>query len=186
MSVWHWLIVLLVFGPLGWVIYLAGRRVRDERANGQGITAGFKGWLLVLAVTLWIGVFRSVLELAKTIAETDPLVASQFPALIAGDILVATIGLGTIVTSAWLLTAKSRAFRQMFVATAIWAVFSLPVSVFLAGVVLGGHGVSLNENPLMGSILAEAGVKWATSTIGIGLWLLYVLRSRRVATTCVK
>jgi hypothetical protein len=188
MSVWHWLGVLLVLAPWGLLAYLAVKRVNAERREGMGITAGLKGWLLVLAVMLWLGVLRSGAEFTKMVGGQDQQVAAQFPGLLVLDAATASVGLCLILAGAWLLSVRSGAFPRVFAAYFAWVVVGPVVSVLLAFAMLHLlYSVPLSlADALSNSLQPEMIGQWIAGVIGIGTWLIYVRRSRRVAVTCVK
>jgi len=181
-SIWHWLVVLIAFGIPGTVIYLA---VRSTRAEGTVMTPGIKGWLYILAVTLWIGVLSYSAFLIQALANNDPAV-SEFPALYWIDVVVAAVGFTVSLVAVIMMHRRSRAFVGAYLTSAAVAVMSFPITVVCTVAILNHiYSVPITAGRLLEAMPSEIG-RWAGALVGVGLWVAYVLRSRRVQMTFVR
>lgn len=179
------LLVVLVIG-VALAVWLRPRRAADE-ADGV-LKPGVRGWLAFLAVSLWLGVVRSLAEWARTVEGGDAEVNARFPLLAWIDNAFAAVSVALLILCGVLLARKSARFPRVFYLNACWVTLSLPLSVAAAFLVLRTvYDVPLTLGEAAGGVFTpEVLVKWIAAAIAIWLWSWYVARSRRVAITCVE
>ena len=181
-SIWHWIIVLIVFAIPGWVIYHA---IKTSRSENGIIVPGIRGWLFIFAIAVWLSPLRALTEFIKAIAEHQKP-GNQFPILTQIDIAISFISFLMMANLLYLFIKKSSSFRGFFKIMFAWVFISLPLSLISAVIALDlACGLSINFEQLVASAASEIGA-WAGGLIASLGWLLYVLRSRRVATTFVR
>jgi hypothetical protein len=179
LSVWHWLVVLLVLAIPGTVIYVAASRARAE---GGVMTPGFKGWLFILAVSIWLGPLWVLGSLARLSGDRSPE-ADRFPMLFHIDLVIQVVALVLAVASLVLMLRRSSRFPTLYFVQASWAVVSVPLSLVAAMYVLqNAYGIPVTFGQMLEGMAAEFG-GWLGGLLGIALWVVYILRSRRVAMT---
>ncbi|WPB86420.1 hypothetical protein [Sediminicoccus rosea] len=186
MSVWHWLILILVFAPFAGIIYVAVSRAKLEKMQGLGITAGLKGWLFIFAASLWIGVLKALGEIAKFLENRDPQISAQFPLLDHIDLMALIVQLSLIGLCIFGLMRGKIYFKKCWVALVGFVVVSPFLTSALAVLALSlKYGVSVGFGAVLDEIPGEAWGSWFGALVGLGVWSIYVFRSRRVAVTCV-
>lgn len=199
LSIWHWIIIAVLIVLVVAAIALFARAINQRRPGDRGVQergsaapisgpSGFGGWLIVLA----IGVFLfPVVTLLLLLAITD------FVALDAG-----TYQLGLIIPS-WLyvllflvqcctalfMARRARRFMPFYKGTATAMILFKPVSrlLFVALVSLAnglpfGHALTV----LITDQSANDLIPWLVIAIGLTISIVYVSRSRRVANTFVR
>jgi hypothetical protein len=185
-SVWHWLVLLVVFAPFAAIIYVAVSRVRAEQRAGTGITPGLKGWLYILAAGQWLGLLKTLGTLGRYVNDPGTTAsATAFPALAAVDLSVFGVNIALIATTLWMMMNKARTFPKLYKALCVWLVVALPVNGLLAQAVLslyygrpelGVHiWAAVFEPESIGAVLG--------AVIVAVPWWIYLGRSRRVAVT---
>jgi hypothetical protein len=187
-SVWHWLVLVLVIGFWGGLIWAAYRPVRREREAGLGITPGIKGWLFVLAFGMWVGLLKAFGTISNTIKDAVGG-SNPYPITVWVDVGVYAVSTSFILASIFFLHRHSQRFIPIFTMYAVWVGLSLPLSIILAWLALRTiYLLDVSFFALLSTdvIGAEAIGQWLAGTVIMLLWLIYVRRSRRVAVTCTR
>lgn len=179
LSVWHWLVLLLGLAiPAG----LAVEAIRRARAEGGVLSPGFKGWLFLLAATVWATPLRGLVEIAVLLGSPGGA-GALFPWLVWADIGISAV---TVLLSAWVLVLmlrRARAFRIAFPLLAGWLVLNLPVSILVARFLLAAvYGVRIGLADMAAGMMGEMPT-WLGGVAATLAWVAYVRRSRRVAMT---
>src|SRR5262245_58558740 len=111
-SVWHWVVVLLIIGvPVCLIIWGSKRKTSSDNA-----LVGFGGWLLLLAIWQTLSPLRTLTELSRS-TETyqDVMGLPNGPVVVYGEaglmLAFAVLQFATAV----LMYRKSPLFRQFFV-----------------------------------------------------------------------
>jgi hypothetical protein len=180
-SIWHWLIVLFVLAVPGTIIYIA---VKRARADGAVMTAGFKGWLFIFATTQWIGVLRALSSFVQVATDKSES-TSRFPLLSAVDLVATGAVLALAALALILMLKRSAAFPAAFLWFCAVAVLSLPTTLVVGVTVLNSaYGIPVTMAQGFEASPVSLGA-WVGAVFGAGLWVAYVLRSRRVVLTFV-
>lgn len=180
-SIWQWLLVLFALALPAGIILVAVHRARDE---GGVMAPGFKGWLFLLAASVWITPLRGLAEMARMSADLSGA-AEDFPWLVRADLVIN--GASVLVSAACLvlMLRRSAAFRIVFPVAAAWVVLSFPVSVLVARWVLAGvYGVEVGVAELFAALRNDI-PQWLGGAAAAIAWVVYVRRSARVAMTFV-
>jgi hypothetical protein len=155
-------------------------------------TKGFGGWLILVAIGVTLAPLCSLGSLAQT-AEPflDVVRRPDLEAQAAAHLALAGIialGLTLVIvqsTTATFMFQKSRRFPQMFIWAIICTLLVPPLILFWVTGVYSSYSGQTFWNVLGQSLPGEIG-QWIGGTIGVVPWMLYVIKSRRVANTFVK
>jgi hypothetical protein len=182
LSVWHWLLpALLLAIPLA----LAAEAIRRARTEGGAITPGFKGWLFLLAATVWFTPLRGLVEIARLLGDTDGA-GERFPWLVRADLAISAVTVALTGLCLVLMLRRAAAFRIVFPFVAGWVVLNLPLSILLARFLLSSvYGVRIGLAELFAALAADI-PPWIGGLVATLAWVLYVRQSRRVAITFVR
>ena len=179
LSIWHWLLVLLVMAIPA---VLGSEAYRRVRAEGGVMAPGFTGWLFVLAAWVWLTPLRGVFEMARMLTDAAG-VGQHFPWLVRVDLLITAISVALAGLCLVLMLRRAEAFRMVFPLVAAWVVLSFPVSVLCARFVLGAvYAVPIGLAELFAAVSGDL-PQWGGGLIAAVAWVAYVRRSRRVAMT---
>ncbi len=180
-SIWQVLpLLLLVAIPLALAIE-ASRRARAEQG---AMTPGFKGWLFLLAATLWFTPLRAAVEIARMVAQ-DGGVQDHFPWLVRADIAISCVTILLSGACLALMLRRAAAFRTLFPVLAAWLVLNLPISILVARFVLASvYGVRIGLAEVFAAMTTDI-APWIGGVAAAVAWAIYVRRSRRVAMTFV-
>jgi hypothetical protein len=176
-SIWHLLSALIPLCIMGVPIYLAVSRARAEKGV---MTPGFKGWLFIFAMTLWVSLLRALIMLLMIVLQpTD----TQFPLL--GQVDLA-LQLAVTASAAWavlLMVKRSAGFMRAFTVAVGLSILALPVSVVVSVLLMNTvYGVPLTMMQAIGHVSFEI-AQWIGGLVSIGAWVWYARTSRRVAMT---
>lgn len=181
-SIWHWLILLLVLGlPISVIVWMSRRQARG--VGGQ--LKGFGGWLLWLAIMIWIAPVRSLINLAGATEGVSPYILARFHLAFDGEMLLYTILIIMQIVTIVLMMKRSWRFVPMFIWMGGYAVLLPLLDVAWGSTifsVLSGQPVSV----FIDAMAAQAVGGFVSTMIGVVVWMLYLTRSRRVANTFVR
>jgi hypothetical protein len=180
-SVWHGLLVVLALALPAALIVVA---IRRAQAEGGAMTPGFKGWLFILAVAVWLTPLRGLAELAR-LARGDSAAAQDFPWLVRADLVITGVTMLLATFCLILMLRRAAAFRTVFPLVAGWVVLSLPLSIIVAWRLLAWvYGVDVGLSALFAAMRDDI-APWIGGVAVAIAWIVYVRRSRRVAMTFV-
>lgn len=173
-SIWHWLIILVFIGGIGFVIWKAAS---VARASKDVSLEGFGGWLLLLAIGQVAGLLRSAITLVGEFKEYEQVLhLPQGPLLVFGVAIFNLPLFGVIAYTTIVMLSRKRVFHDWFTAQWILSVIFPIGSLVWIWIVLG----NVNE------IVTPEFLGYSTAIlIGGGIWVRYVHVSRRVANTFV-
>ncbi|WP_211869346.1 DUF2569 family protein [Neoroseomonas terrae] len=180
-SLWHWLVVLAVLAIPAALIVVA---VRRAQAEGGVMTPGFKGWLFILAVAVWLTPLRGLAEMGQMLG-ADGAAAEHFPWLVRADLAITAVTILLSAACLVLMLRRAAAFRTVFPIAAGWIVLNFPLSIIVARFLLHGvYGVEVGL-PALFEAMREDIPQWIGGVVAAVAWVFYVRRSRRVAMTFV-
>lgn len=173
-------LVLMAAIPL----VLAIEAIRRARAEDGQMTPGFKGWLFVLAATLWLTPLRAAVEIGRMVNDSGGP-GIQFPWLVRADIAISAVTILLSGACLVLMLRRAAAFRSVFPFLAGWLVLNLPISILVARFVLSTvYGVRIGLPEVFAAMTTEI-APWIGGVVAAVAWVIYVRRSRRVAMTFV-
>jgi hypothetical protein len=147
------------------------------------MTPGFKGWLLVLVVAQWVTFLKILAGMARSLATVDPELSRDFPILPIVDHMANAVSLSLATATLLVMMKKGQRFPGYFKLQFAWTVTGLPLSATAGYLVMA----TVYQTPVdVGVMLTELAPDiggWIGSLIVGGLWLVYVIRSRRVQMT---
>lgn len=196
LSIWHWIIIAVLIVLVVAAISLFARAINQRRPEGRSVKdsssaapisgpSGFGGWLLVLAIGVFLfPVFTLLLLLVKT--DFVALDTGQYPlALIIPSWLYVLLFLLQCCT-AFFLARRARRFMPFYIGTATAMILFKPVNRLLFVALVGlanrvpfGHALTA----LITDQSADNIIIWLVIAIGLSISIGYVSRSRRVANT---
>lgn len=178
--------ILLQFVPLlamlsigGFAVWWSRRKVRLADEKGLDYQpSGFRGWLILLALTQLLILIGSLLSIRWEIARIAAGAFDQNALITVVRIVVVGAGLCLALAGCYLMASRQRAYVTVLIVTLVFQV--------IAGLVLDILAVVTREiEPWeIGSVTAGHGI--VGGVIGGSLWIAYVLRSRRVKNTFVR
>ena len=175
-SIWHWMVVLgFVVLPISVMIW--GHCI--NRRNYPGQLKGFGGWLIIIAVGVWLAPLRNVGEIGQLLAASDKMPVAHL--LDVSFVLSAILVIMQIVQIV-MMTKRSWRFPSMFVGSSFYAIAIVPLS----GLWMVGYLYTLYNVPVDVSAnlyAREVGAEWIGGSIPLMIWMLYMVRSRRVKNT---
>lgn len=165
-SIWHWLVVLLILGIPGMIVYAAVKGVRAEQGR---MSPGFKGWLLILAIVNWITALRVMAEFGKTVSELSGETAQRFPLLFQIDLAINFTGFLLTAWVVFLMMRRSASFPRMFMLLAVWAVIAMPLSLGAALLALQNvYGITVGVADMLNDAASDMG-QWLGGVISAAL-----------------
>ncbi|NLS01994.1 DUF2569 family protein [Rhizobium sp. P32RR-XVIII] len=174
-SIWHWLIVLVIFGGIGWLVFSS----RNKVATATGEPAGFGGWLILPMIGQTVAPIKTlagVAETAKAYDQYGSVPGAQVASYGEGALTFAYLALQVVTLIA--MYRKSRLFPKLF----LYQWLAIPVYLTLDALVVSlSLGVSVDQ--LYGQAEIAAAV---TPFVAAGLWVLYMFKSVRVRNTFVR
>ncbi|MBY3220298.1 DUF2569 family protein [Rhizobium laguerreae] len=173
-SIWHWVIVFLIFGVPVCLAVISAWRTTDP-VNGP---SGFGGWLLLLAIAEVLGLLRALANVANSIenyTEYNSIGGSQLVIVGEAVLSLALVMLQAVVV--WFMFKKDRLFPRLFFYQWIAIAVAFVLDVALVSAVLG-VGVSQ-------FLTAEVVGPSVAAFIITGLWVWYVSKSLRVRNTFI-
>jgi len=151
----------------------------NNRRNYSGQLKGFGGWLIIIAVGVWLAPLRNLGEIGQLLAASDKMPVAHL--LDVSFILSAILVIMQIVQIV-MMTKRSWRFPSMFVFSSFFAVAIVPLSgLWMVGYLytLYNVPVDVSANIFAREVIAE----WIGGTIPLMIWMLYIVRSRRVKNT---
>jgi hypothetical protein len=148
---------------------------------------GFGGcWLVLFAVGVYLAPLPSIVNIFKIGEGIDESVSTRFPLVFDGAFALVVSLLIIQLTMAVFMAEKSRGFPSLFIWTGIYIFAMTPLDLIWTGAV-----VSLPTGQSFGEVItkvtsADVIGGWIGATVIVGVWMLYVTRSRRVANTFVQ
>lgn len=169
---------------LGAVIYSVRKRSSDNENMGAGVTPGFQGWLLLLAIGVILSPLRLLIEISGYYGNPDiSLALREFPIAIYTEAGLNAALLISALATAMLMFMRKKEFRIAFYIQYFINVISLPLSFLTTTVALHRRGL---EAQLFDEEGMVAVARWVAVLVIGGLWVAYVAKSRRVAVTFVR
>lgn len=148
------------------------------------MTAGFKGWLFLLAVGIWSSIFSQIKEATSLFGDKNEIY-DKFYGLWVIDSTVTISGCALTSISLILMLRRSRHFLASFIVHGAFSIVSPYLSAVLASIILKNHNINMSVLQVL-EANAELIGRWVPGTILVVCWLIYLRRSRRVALTFVR
>jgi hypothetical protein len=90
------------------------------------------------------------------------------------------------ICTAFFMARRSKRFKTFYIATAIATILLMPIDTIWGASILSLQTGQPFQTMLQAVAPPETIGRWVTTSIAIGIWILYVIRSRRVANTFVR
>ena len=192
-SILHWLIFVIPFLLLAGAIFLFARAIGNRKPKERSAVtpsdgpSGFGGWLILLAIGVVLAPLYMIIRLIKDDFDgTDTAFWKEFWFALDGDKGIHIAILLLQVLAIILMIRRSKLFKSVYIWTGVCLVLFIPVQyVWMAGAVTWHEGTSF-PHFLERTITPDTISDWIRMTIPSVIWMLYVIRSRRVANTFIR
>jgi hypothetical protein len=158
--------------------------IQSSGARDADLT-GIGGWLVLVALGQILAPLKLIASLVQYYSSLDFSLIERFPLAFAGEAALNALLFGLLVYMAVLFFQHSRRFPTFFIIVWIAAVLSFPVNTFWVAISL-----SLYTGQPANDFFTQVDGKEIGQTIGVllwgGIWVTYILKSRRVANTFVR
>jgi hypothetical protein len=150
----------------------------------QPETTGISGWLALLAFGQVMGILRFVFNVGQYLQSISDEVWTYFPTVIWSEMLINAVMIGLTIWTTVLLFRHSHRFPTFFIVQMVCAVL-MPLVDLLC--VASFFSAALNR-PFGDFFIIEPRQVGQTilTTISAAVWIMYILRSQRVANTFTK
>jgi len=179
-SIWHWLIVLILLGGLGAVVFVV---VRARKSMAQAVQpVGFGGWLLLLAIGQTLAPLRILADLGAMTESYD--VVRTLPngvAAATGEIALNCFYFLFVVAVVVLMYRKSWRFPIMF--TYQWYLYFVVQALDFLWI---AYMLKVPVRTLASNYTSEEIGRIVAAFVAGGLWVWYVNASSRVRNTFVR
>ena len=183
-SVWHWAVIAIILLLLLLAVWLIWRSAKANR-GGPPLT-GFQGWLLLLAIGVYLSPLRTLVNMSKVQEGVSPDVLEKFRLLFNGEIALNLVLFILQTVTAVFMARKSRKFAMMFICTGIFIVLMTPLDIVWSGSIISNQTNRSFQDSVQVVSTPEAIGGWIGACLAVAVWMLYVTRSRRVANTFVR
>ncbi len=155
-----------------------------EFTDGEREPSGIGGWLGFLAFGQVIGILRLIVAVGQNLQAIGGDIGTRFPLALWGEMVMQVAFICLSIYTAWLLFNHSRRFPGFFIAQMVCAIFFPVVDLLWVAAVFS----SSLDRPISAFLTIEPleGARMMVGAIVATIWISYVLRSRRVATTFTK
>lgn len=147
---------------------------------------GFGGWLLLLAIGVYISPLRTIVNLSKIEEGVDESMIQRFPLMFVGEIGLNLALLLLQITTAVFMARKSNRFVSFFIWTGIYIVLLTPLDILWVSAIISSQTDRSFGSAMQLTTTPEAIGSWTGVSITVAVWMLYVTRSRRVANTFIR
>lgn len=174
MSIWHWVVTLVVLGVPLFIIAWTGKRKVDPIKGPMG----FGGWLLLLAIWQVLAPLATLLETVNGMAayeEFQSVPSGRLVAIGEPSINFAFLALQLVVL--WSMLKKSKEFPRLF----FYQWIAIPI-VFIVDILLVSSALGVGVSEMMTRELVPPS---ARAFVWTGVWVWYLSKSVRVRNTFV-
>lgn len=193
LSILHWLIFVIPFLLFAGAIFLFARAIGNRKPQERSAVtpgdgpSGFGGWLILLAIGVVFAPLYMVIRLVKDDFDIHTTVFwKDFSLAHDGDVTIHVVILLLQFFVLIFMIKRSKLFKPIYIWTSVYFILFLPIQyVWLARAVTWHEGTSFPyflERMITPNTISD----WIGMTIPSVIWMLYVVRSRRVANTFVR
>ncbi len=190
-SIWHWIVVALPIVLAVGAIALFVRALNKRRPEARGAAeisgpSGFGGWLTLLALGVFVSPVITIVLMTHLEDGTDNSLIQRFRLMFNGEIGIFAVVLLLQITTAVFMARRARLFILLYIVTGIAVILLKPIDIIWACAILYAQLGRSFQSTLQTVVGPEDVGRWISTTIIVGIWMLYVIRSRRVANTFVR
>jgi hypothetical protein len=182
LSIWHWLPLILVAGlMIGTALWLKRRSARKYPGELRGIG----GWLAILAIVVTLWPVQALWTLWEYVGKDGVELWNRFPVVFYGELALFVMVFILAAASAVAMHRKSNLFPRIFIGFCVFMLSLYPVHILWVSTTLSlvsETSFATLAQDMLGLTFLKIMI---ASVIGFGVWMLYVLRSKRVANTFV-
>jgi hypothetical protein len=156
------------------------------RVIPPGELKGFGGWFALFATGVYLAPLPSIVTIYKIGEVVDEGVGTRFPAMFFVEIALVVFLLITQLVLAIPMARKSRRFPSLLTWAVIYIFAMTPLDLISTGVVVSSQTAQSFGDVIEKVTTARIASGGIGVTVIVGVWMLYMTRSRRVANTFVQ
>jgi hypothetical protein len=172
-------------------IWLFARAINNRSGKDGSVTpasglSGFGGWLLLLAIGVYLSPLRTIVNLSQIEQGVDHSVIQKFRLMFNGEIGLTLVVILVQICTAVFMARKSRRFVSVLIWNGIF-LFLLPLAdmIWVASILNLQAGQPF-QTTMQRVATPDLIGQWISTGVTVGIWMLYVTRSCRVANTFVR
>jgi hypothetical protein len=151
-----------------------------------GRLKGFGGWFALFVAGVYLAPLPSIATIYKIGDAVDESVSTIITFVFGGEIALVIFLLITQLALAIFMGRKSRRFPSLFIWAGIYVFAMSPLDLIWTGVVVSSQTGQSFGNVIEKVTTAQIVGGWMGATVIVGVWMLYAIRSRRLANTFVQ
>jgi hypothetical protein len=198
LSIWHsFIIAILISACVARAVSLSATAINKRTLDDRSVkdrssvvpvtgASGFGGWLALVTIGVFVSPPVTIVKMLKINSGFENFDFQAFWFMLDGDIGIHLTVIFMQICTAVFMVLRSKRFVSVYIVTSICMILLLPTEIiWLSSMLYWKEGMRLQES-LPAYASPEIIGRWIFSSVGIGVWMLYVIRSRRVANTFVR
>jgi hypothetical protein len=198
LSIWHsFIIAILISACVARAVSLYATAINKRTLDDRSVkdrssvvpvtgASGFGGWLALVTIGVFVSPPVTIVKMLGINSGFENFDFQAFWFMLDGDIGIHLTVIFMQICTAVFMVLRSKRFVSVYIVTSICMILLLPTEIiWLSSMLYWKEGMRLQES-LPAYASPEIIGRWIFSSVGIGVWMLYVIRSRRVANTFVR
>jgi Protein of unknown function (DUF2569)/GYF domain 2 len=144
---------------------------------------GIGGWLILVALGQIFGPIKFLVSIGQYYSTLDSNIIGKLPVTFAGEAVINFSVLVLFIYTAILFFRKSKQFPRFFVYEMLATIFLLPLEAMWVAVAGSMETGQSAEQLLQNALGPPEIVQTIAAAIAGSVWILYILKSKRVANT---
>jgi hypothetical protein len=197
LSIWHWIIIAILIVLVGAAVWLFARAINQRRPDDRSVKesstatpvsgpSGFQGWLALLALGVFLSPIFTIIKLIGVASGNDVAFWKEFWFAIDGDIAIHSAVILMQICTAIFMVLRSKRFMSVYIVTSICLILLVPAEVTWFSASVTWHEGTSFLHFMQRMITPDVIQRSISTAIPVVIWVLYVIRSRRVANTFVR
>jgi hypothetical protein len=198
LSLWHSVIIsILICACVARAISLSATAINKRTLNDRSVkdrssvmpvtgASGLGGWLALVTIGVLVSPFVTIVRMFGINSGFEDFDFQEYWFMLDGDIGIHLAVIFMQICTAVFMLLRSKRFVSVYMVTSICMILLLPTEIiWLSSMLYWQEGMPLQES-LPAYASPEIIGRWLFTSVGNGVWMLYVIRSRRVANTFVR
>jgi hypothetical protein len=197
LSIWHWIIIAILIVLVVCAIWLFARAINNRRPHDRSVKdsssatvtgpSGFGGWLVLLAIGVFVSPILTIYSASQLENGVDDATLQRFRLTFNGEIGIFLLVALLQICTAFFMARRARRFVPFYIVTGIATILLTPADTIWAASMLSLQSGRPFQPILQAVAPSPADIgRWISTGVGVGIWMLYVIRSRRVGNTFVR